>query len=157
MYGYVFNEIEDERISLESDIFEGYPDDADIYQLAAATYIMLLANLVQIYKVDKGGCEKLVLNLRIYFTYQPANLFDRINAQKGLFIYQPYFYSHDDVYDYNVLSVQNIKPEIQIEINNYQEVLSELDTMGINLGSVYGDLDNIAKAVIYSYKRKHNL
>lgn len=61
------------------------------------------------------------------------------------------------VYDYNILSVQNINPDITLEINNYQEILSELDVLGINLGGVYGDLDNIAKSVVYSYRRKNKM
>lgn len=157
LYAYVYNEMEDERISIESDIFDNYPEDGNIYELSAATYIMLLANLVQIFHNDRNGSEKLILNLKIYFTYQPANLFDRINAQKGLFVYQPYFYSCDTVYDFNILSVQNINPDITIEIDNYQAILSELDVLGINLGGVYGDLDNIAKSVVYSYRRKNKI
>lgn len=157
LYTYVYNEIEDERLSYESDIFRYFPEDGNLYQLSAATYIMLLANLIQLFHNDRNGIERLNLNLKIYFTYQPANLFDRINAQKGLFIYQPYFYSCDRVYNYNILSVQNINPDITIEINNYQEILSELDVLGINLGGVYGDLDNIAKSVVYSYRRKNKM
>lgn len=157
LYSYVYEEMEDERISYESDIFEHFPEEGSLYQLSAVTYIMLLANLIQIFHNDRNGTEKLVLNLKIYFTYQPANLFDRINAQKGLFVYQPYFYSCDIVYDYNILSVQNINPDITIEINNFQEILSELDVLGINLGGIYGDLDNIAKSVVYSYQRKNKI
>jgi hypothetical protein len=113
--------------------------------------------LIQIFHNDRNGTEELILDLKIYFTYQPANLFDRINAQKGLFIYQPYFYSYNMANDYNILSVQNINPDITIEINNYQEMLFELDVLGINLGGVYGDLDNIAKSVVYSYRRKNKM
>ena len=154
---YVNNEKEDERIPYESDIFDHFPQEGNVYELSAATYIMLLANLIQIFHNDRNGSDRLYLNLKIYFTDQPANLFDRINAQKGLFVYQPYFYSCDMVYDYHVLSVQNVNPEITIEINNYQSILSELDVLGINLGSVYGDLDNIAKSVVYSYRRNNKM
>lgn len=157
LHSHIFGEMEDKRIPYESDIFNGFSEFGDLYELAASTYIMLLANLVQIFDNDKYGLEKLVLNLKIYFTYQPANLFDRINLQKGLFVYQPYTYSHDAVYDYNMLNIQNINPDITIEINNYQIILAELDILGINLGSVYGDLDNIAKSVVYSYKRRYKM
>ena len=157
LYTYVYHEMEDERIPYESDIFDHHPEYANEVELSAAVYILLLANLIQIFHNDKDGRERLILNLKVYFTYQPANLFDRINAQKGLFVYQPYFYSYDETYDYNILSVQNINPDITIEINNYQAILSELDALGINLGGVYGDLDNIAKSVVYSYKRKNKM
>ncbi len=157
LYYFVYNEMEDERIPYESDIFSGYPEDGDIYQLSAATYLCLLANIIQIFYNDRKGVDKLELNLKIYFTYQPPNLFDRISVQKGLFVYQPYFYSHDTMLNYNTLSVQNIIPDVHIEISNYQKILSELDTLGINLGSVYGDLDNIAKAVVYSYEKTNKM
>lgn len=155
LYDYTFHEMEDENIPYESDIFEGYPYDRSIYQLAAAIYVMLLANLIRIFFEVKGGCERLILRSNIYFTYQPANLFDRINSQKGLFVYQPYLYSRDDVYNYNVLSVQEIVPDILIEVDNYKGILDELDVLGINLDGVYGDLDNIARSVVYSYRRKN--
>lgn len=157
LYDYVFHEMENENIPYECDIFDGYPYDGEIYQLAAAIYVMLLANLVRIFYEVKGGNERLILKLKIYFTYKPANLFDRINAQKGLFVYQPYLYSHDDIYNYNVLSIQEVAPDILIEVDNYNQILAELDSLGVNLDSVYGDLDNIAKSVVYSYRRKNGL
>ena len=155
LYDYSFHEMDNENISYDSDIFEGYPYDGSIYQLSAAIYVMLLANLIYIFYEIRGGCERVILRSNIYFTYQPANLFDRINSQKGLFIYQPYLYSRDDIYNYNVLSVQEIVPDIRIEVDNYKEILAELDVLGINLDGVYGDLDNIAKSVVYSYRRKN--
>lgn len=155
LYDYSFHEMENENIPYDSDIFAGYPYDGSIYQLSAAIYVMLLANLIRIFYEVKGGCERLILKSNIYFTYQPANLFDRINSQKGLFIYQPYLYSRDDSYNYNVLSIQEIVPDILIEVDDYTEILAELDVLGINLDSVYGDLDNTAKSVVYSYRRKN--
>lgn len=155
LYDYSFHEMENENISYDCDIFDGYPYDGSIHQLSAAIYVMLLVNLVRILFEVEGGCERLILKSNIYFTYKPANLFDRINSQKGLFIYQPYLYSCNDVYNDNVLSTQEIIPNILIEVDNYNEILAELDVLGINLDSVYGDLDNIAKSVVYSYRRKH--
>ena len=155
LYDYSFHEMDNENIPYDSDIFEGYPYDGSIYQLSAAIYVMLLANLIRIFFEVMDGSERLILKSNIYFTYQPANLFDRINSQKGLFIYQPYIYSRDDIYNYNVLSVQEIVPDILIEVDNYNEILGELDILGINLDGVYGDLDNIAKSVVYSYRRKN--
>jgi|GEM_PF-2008477 len=156
-YWYVFNTMEDERIPYESNFVDSYPEGYNTQQVAATIYILLLANLIQIFDNDMNGTEKLDLNLHIYFTYQPANMFDRINVQRGLFVFQPYIYAREQVYDFNVLSTQNINPQICIEIDNCSEILDNLDTMGINLGTVYGDLDNIAKAVVTSYKRKNQL
>lgn len=151
LYSYVFNIMEekDENILYDGDIFKNPSEYTETYQLSALTYVLLLVNLIDILKYG----HNVELNFNIYFTYQPANLFDRIDVQKGLFIYQPYIYLTEDVYDYSVLNVQNINPDICIEIDNYSTVLDELDYLGINVGKVYGDLDNIAKSVVSSFER----
>lgn len=87
LFNFVFDEMEDERIPYESDIFDLHSNEGETYQLSAATYVLLLANLIQIFHNDSNGVDKLDLNLKIYFTYQPPNLFDRINLQKGLFVF----------------------------------------------------------------------
>ena len=138
-------------------MFDGYPEGAPIYEIGAKTYILLLANLVQIYDNDNNGCEHLYLSLDIYFTYQPPNLFNRIESQRGLFLYQPYIYSQEDIYNFKTLSVQTINPDVIIEINNHDDILNELDQLGINLGTIYCDLDNIARSVVATYKRKNHL
>ncbi|NFA83839.1 hypothetical protein EXM73_01045 [Clostridium botulinum] len=97
--------------------------------------------------------EKVNLKLYVYFTYEPPNLFDRISNQKGVFIYQPYLYCVEDVYNQGVLNTQKIKPDIIIEVNNFKSILGELNYLGTNLESVYGDFDNIAKSVIYTYDK----
>lgn len=157
LYYYVVNEMEDERIPLESDHFDGSAEEADAKEIAAMTYILLLSNLVQIYANDNNGSEKLHLDLDINFTYQPANLFDRIEAQRGLFVYQPYIYTKDMVYDFKTLSVQNINPVVCIEIENHQTILNELDYLGINVGGIYKDFDNIAKSIVLSYRSTHKI
>jgi len=109
------------------------------------------------YAYDNSGCEHLNLDIDIYFTYQPPNLFNRIESQRGLFLYQPYIYSQEDIYNFKTLSVQNINPDIIIEIDNYSDMLNEMDQLGINLGTIYCDLDNIARSVVATYKRKNQL
>lgn len=157
LYNYVFNQMEDERIPIESDVFDDCPQGASICQIAAMTYILLLSNLVQIYDNDNNGSKHLNLDMDIYFTYQPPNLFNRIESQRGLFLYQPYIYSQEEIYNFKTLSVQNINPDIVIEIDNYGEIIKELDQLGTNLGTIYSDLDNIAHSVVATYKRKNQL
>lgn len=154
LYNYIFNNMEDERIPLESDVFDGSPDLYPNFQVAAMTYILLLANLIQIFDNDNHGSKELFLNLDLYFIYTPPNLFDRIENQRGLFIYQPYIYSQDNGHP-RILSLQNINADINIEVNNYQSILNELDELGVNLGTIYCDLDNIARSVVTTYKRKN--
>ncbi len=154
LYFYVVNEIEDEEISVGSNLIYGFAETSELEEVAAATYIMLLSYLIKIY-VNLN--EKLYLDLDIYFTYQPANLFDRIETQNGMFIYQPYIYTKESIYDFNTLSFQNINPDICIEVENYKEILIELDYLGINAGWLYKDFDNIAKSIVLSYKNKNNI
>lgn len=127
------------------------------YCQASIIYVILLSNFINLYRDDFHSAMKFKLKLKFYFTYQPANLFDRLNMQRGLFIYQPYVYSLDQFFKINVLNLQEINPEICIEINNYREILSEIEYLGFNSGSVYGDFDNIAKSVVSAYKNKNNL
>lgn len=112
--------------------------------LAAKIYVILLANLVMIFmETDR----KLHLQLDIYFTYQPPNIFDRIQNQNGLFIYQPYLYKKDSSCNFHQLSCQKIVPDKIIEINNYTEILRELEYLGISVGNIYNDFDSIAKYI----------
>lgn len=157
LYNYVFEEMQDENITYGNDIFDGFPEEGSIEQVAAATYILLLTNLVQIFHNHRDCNENLILDLKIYFTYQPANLFDRINAQQGLFIYQPYFYGYDLKDKKNILSIQRVHPDYIIEIFDCETILSDLNVFGINLGNVYGDFDNIAKSIVNTYTRKNNV
>ncbi len=156
IYKYVYNLVEDENIPYEMQLID-YNINDELYRLCASTYVILLANLLQILCMEFGKFQNIILNLKIYFKYEPDNLFDRISYQKGTFIYQPYFYESEGVYDFHILFTQNVNPDICIEVENYEKILYELDLVGINLESIYGDLDNISKSVVYSYKMKNNI
>ena len=45
LYYFVYNEMEDERIPYESDIFSGYPEDGDIYQFGKNFLIITNFNM----------------------------------------------------------------------------------------------------------------
>lgn len=115
----------------------------------ALLYMALL--IVTLYEL-KSYPRKININLDIYFTYQPPELFGRISSQQSFFIYQPYIYTNDGVYGYCELNVQEIAPDILIEIDNYPNILQELNLLGIDNGTIYGDIDNIAKALLKSGK-----
>lgn len=121
-------------------------------------YKLFLAKLyfgliVKIIKVLKNFPRKINIDLDIYFTYKAPELFNRITSQRSFFIYQPYVFTNDGVYDYGELNLQQINPDVQIEIDNYSKILVELDQMGINRGSIYGDIDNVAKSIVRSSSR----
>ncbi|MBB6637611.1 FRG domain-containing protein [Cohnella thailandensis] len=149
LYYYLLNEIEDETLTY-SDVY--YLEDFEIIgelttNVGARIYLVLLVNLLRIaYEVG----ERLLLELDIYFIYQPPNLFDRIVNQRGLFIYQPYIYSVETTYNFGILNYQSIIPDYIIEIEQYETILEELNILGINLESIYGDFDNIAKSIKYN-------
>ena len=112
--------------------------------IAAKLYILLLINMIC---VIKDYSEMVVFELDFYFKYQPPLLFDRISNQKALFIIQPYIYERESAYNFGVFSYQNILPDYTIEINNHEKIIEELDFLGINRETIFGDLDNIARVV----------
>lgn len=138
LYEFIINEFENEAIVYD------FVEENNRFGIA---YFLLLYNLVDLLKQYpyKHTCI-----LDFYFTYVPPNLFSRLENQKGLFIYQPYLYARDWVYAYNELIIQQICPDVKIEIDNYNTIIKELDCMGINAGFLYGDIDNIAKTICMS-------
>lgn len=109
------------------------------------------AILIETLDALKNAPIKTNIELDILFTYQPPQLFKRISSQQSFFIYQPYLYTNDGVYDYCELNIQSITPDIIVEIDNYSNILKELNLLGIDNGTIYGDIDNIAKSVLSSY------
>ncbi len=117
------------------------------YATIASLYTAIL---VEILDTLKNAPRKINIELDIFFTYQPPQLFKRISSQQSFFIYQPYLYTNDGVYDYCELNIQSINPDILVEIDNYSNVLKELNLLGVDNGTIYGDIDNIAKSVLSS-------
>ncbi|EAD8998690.1 hypothetical protein AL435_07790, partial [Listeria monocytogenes] len=75
-----------------------------------------------------------------HILYQPDILFDRMQSQRGSFIYQNYF---------DHISLQNsseeiIYPEETLKIKNKAHILKQLDMLGINKKELFPDVDNIA-------------
>lgn len=118
--------------------------DSDII---ATLYTIIL---IEILDTLKNAPQKVNIDLDIYFTYQPPQLFERISNQQSFFIYQPYLYTNDGVYNYCELNIQSINADVIIEIDNHSNILKELQLLGIDKGTIYGDIDNIAKSVLNS-------
>lgn len=119
--------------------------------LGARIYIAMMLNLVD--TASYNG-DFLNFDLGLYFTYTPPNLFERIFSQKGLFIYQPYSYELKSVHSFWVLNKQKIVPDVVIEIDKYTHILGQLDVLGYNIGTIYGDIDNVAQSVVERYNKK---
>ena len=83
-------------------------------------------------------------NLFPNLIYKPITTFLRARMQSGYFIYQPYM----DFGDKSGLRPFELNPSIdEIHIKNTEEILKQLDYIGINLATIYGDYDNIAKYI----------
>jgi hypothetical protein len=78
--------------------------------------------------------------------YRPKITFDRARLQQGYFIYTPYMAASGSYRDTEV-KMNNISPIQIVEINNPVQILSELENIGINKGTIFGDYDNIAKHI----------
>jgi len=78
--------------------------------------------------------------------YRPKITFDRARAQQGFFIYQPYInVDSEDLGDIALFQETICVKEIKVE--NTNDILKQLDEVGINRGTIYGDYDSIAKYV----------
>jgi len=78
--------------------------------------------------------------------YRPKITFERARQQQGYFVYMPYMaasgmYSDIEIEMHNVSHIQ------AIEVINPKQVLYELDNIGVNYGTIYGDFDSIAKYI----------
>jgi hypothetical protein len=83
-----------------------------------------------------------------YLIYRTPYKFDRIRNQDGIFLYQlfhTYATVNEDVP--NSIVRQKVTPDITIIVKNQKEILEELDFIGINLKSIYGDFDNTASYI----------
>ena len=94
------------------------------------------------------------IELPFYFSYYPPNILSRVSNQSSLFIYQMYYDDNmPDLYiDTNKYRIiQTIVPDYIVKIKNQNEILKDLDTLGINLKFIYNDYDNIAKYITNKY------
>jgi len=51
--------------------------------------------------------------------------------------------------------MKNILPSAIIEVSNPAQVLFELENIGINIGTIFGDYDSIAKHIKEKENRNH--
>ena len=77
-----------------------------------------------------------------YFTYEPANITNRVSNQSSIFLYQ--------LYGINEIR-QEIQPDFRLKISNKTEILEELDCLGINEQFVFNDYDHIASYIKKKY------
>ena len=72
-----------------------------------------------------------------YFIHRPSVKFDRMVNQQGIFIVQQFFKDKH----------QKLIPDFVFKINNKNEILQDLDRIGISKKFIYPDHDNIAQYI----------
>lgn len=115
-----------------------------IYKGGLLFYLLYIASEFAMYSTE---CS---FYLPFYATYEPPNISGRISMQNSIFICQTWF---DGARHRNQpepeakLVIQQILPDITVKICNKSKILAELDMVGINLKTIYGDNDNIARYI----------
>ncbi|MCH1723364.1 FRG domain-containing protein [Lactococcus formosensis] len=118
-------------------------DEADMY-----------LKLFQLYlnSFDEVDGEEMIETFN--FVYSPVMPFNRARVQQGSFIYQvsklrSYTNSHKNSYfgvnGYQRQEVKNYSTVFKVPKKYKNEILEDLDRININIKTIYGDFDNIAR------------
>lgn len=84
--------------------------------------------------------------------YRPVITFERGRNQHGLFLSQAYITYIEPVYNFRVLAKQSVTFQpIEFHITNKQEILNDLDRIGINKKTIFCDFDNTAAYIKEKY------
>ena len=131
----------------------------DVTQYAYFDIVLLIIVVIKVvlsefcdFSVFKEEIKE--IELSFYFSYYPPNILSRVSNQSSLFIYQMYYDNNmPDLYiDTNKYRIiQTIVPDYIVKIKNQNEILKDLDILGINLKFIYNDYDNIAKYITNKY------
>lgn len=133
-------------IAYEINKEEKYVDfDGDIFSLKFI-YSILTIHLLN--KLRDYGEYLYWLNWLPAMVYKPDMLFERTRIQHGFFIVQAFMHHIEPVYNVDVLARQRILFNQRIKISNTKSILQELNNIGINRATIFGDFDNIAKQVV---------
>lgn len=117
--------------------------------LVVAEYLLFLKAFLN--RVVKYKETVWWLNCIPNFIYSPYLTFQRGRNQQGLFVYQAFLSLHETAYDFKFLSNQRVWPELVIVVENKEQILKELDFIGINDKYIYGDFDSVAKYIKKKY------
>jgi hypothetical protein len=118
--------------------FKDFETDTDVDELGSYGHIFARFLMLTIFELRDNP----LIYLPFYFTYAPPNIIGRISNQSSVLIYQ--------LYGINSIK-QLIRPDCSIVITNKEQILSDLDHLGINEKFIFNDYDHIASHV----KEKH--
>ncbi len=93
--------------------------------------------------VDKQEVWGITIDFSIfpYFIFKPSVKFDRMVNQQGIFIVQQFFKDRH----------QELIPDFIFKISNKNEILKELDRIGVSKKFIYPDHDNIAQYITQKF------
>jgi hypothetical protein len=122
----------------------------DLENLYSITWKDIVVILIKIATQFAIYSTKDSFSLPFYGTFSPPNISGRILQQNSVFICQIHHVEmrhRNESNPCNILLTQKIAPDFEMEIAHKKEILAELDMLGINLKTVFGDYDNIAKYI----------
>lgn len=137
------------RFIVESDYLDEIQKKKGEVVLEVLEYVLMLQKFLQ--TIVEYRCTVWWLNCIPSFIYAPILSFKRGRNQEGLFIYQSFLSYDEELYNCHILSMQRIWPDYVIVIENKEQILKELDFIGINEKFIYGDYDSIAKYIRRKY------
>jgi hypothetical protein len=117
---------------------KGWPTELSLNDIGSYSHIFVQLIVFLILVL----CRNESFDLPFYFTYEPANITNRILNQSSILIYQ--LYGVNDIR-------QAINPDYVLKINNKSELLKDLDNLGINEKFIFNDYDHIASYVKQKY------
>jgi len=147
------NRIDKEKINEIADDFINMNNkNITVYCIAQYIFLTSLKNVELLYPTTQFD-NNMIFPPCPYMIYKTPIKFDRIKNQSGVFIYQGFI-----DYSANVLqkihgnssyglAVQKIIPDLTIKVNNQDEIISDLNLIGINDKYIYGDYDTTAKYI----------
>lgn len=132
----IFNAIEDWSSIAPSKYDQGFATEKIAYNLCLFEFALHL---------HQSSLEFPLVN---YFVHQPSVIFDRMINQQGKFIYQNHLINENQE-----MVIQTLKPDIIFKINAEckDNIIKELDNIGINKKFIYPDHDHIAEYVQDKY------
>jgi len=99
-----------------------------------------------IFEIENNPFTVYSIDCMPFFVYTPILSFERGRNQQGLFLYQAFTSTMDDVYNLPFLIKQEISCSFSITIKNKKNILHELDVIGINRKFLYSDFDSMLQS-----------
>ncbi len=130
------------------------------FDIEVINYVYTIAFYIDLEK-DLGDDSEFIGYLP-NLLYRPTIAFERGVKQHGAFFYQSYFTYRNDLFsfknDFTSISLQYVNFSSKIfQIRNKERILRELEQMGINQMSIWGDFDHIAAYIKNKYSAKEKL